>query len=58
LPAIDLKNIEKLVIKNGILGNDKNEKERNDLSNLKEQMKKFETRSSSNRQNINNLIND
>ena len=58
MPAIDLKNIEKLVIKNGILGNDKNEKERNDLSNLKEQMKKFETRSSSNRQNINNLIND
>jgi hypothetical protein len=58
LPAIDLKNIEKLVIKNGILGNDKNEKERNDLSTLKEQMKKFETRSSSNRQNINNLIND
>ena len=58
MPAIDLKNIEKLVIKNGILGNDKNEKERNDLSTLKEQMKKFETRSSSNRQNINNLIND
>jgi hypothetical protein len=45
LPAIDLKNIEKLVIQNGILGNDKNEKERNDLSTLKEQMKKFETRS-------------
>ena len=57
MPAIDVKYLNNLVNDNNIVTQEKELNQKQELMNLKEQMKKFDTRSRSNEHSINNVIN-